>query len=94
MATTYVFVPLPAWSCRNGTRMEVSIPRVRGAGLGDGRRTREGVLDGSATLVESEGSLGCSWTETPVSLKLWWAMRFRRRGQSSRYELTYILQNF
>lgn len=28
------------------------------------------VLDGSATVVESEGSLGCSWTETPVSLKL------------------------
>lgn len=70
MATTYVPVPFPAWSYRNGTRMELGIPLARGAGLGDGRRTRGGVLDGSATLVESEGSLGRSWTETPVSLKL------------------------
>lgn len=70
MATTYVPVPFPAWSCRNGTRMGVSIPLARAAGLGEGRRTRGGVLDGSDTLVESEGSLGCSWTETPVSLKL------------------------
>lgn len=70
MATTYVPVPFPAWSCRNGTRMKVSIPLVRGAGLGEGRRTRGGVLHGSDMLVEREGSLGCSWTETPVSLKM------------------------
>lgn len=70
MATTYVPVPFPAWRCRNSTVMEVSIPLEIGAGLGDSRRTRGGVLDGSAPLVESEGSLGRSWTETPVSLKL------------------------
>lgn len=65
MATTYVPVPFPAWSCRNGTRM------AGGAGLGDGRRTGGGELGGAATLVGGEGSPGCSGTETPpVSLKM------------------------
>lgn len=70
MATAYVPVPFPARRCRNSPGMEVSIPLESGPGLEDGRRTRGGVLDGSATLVESGGSLGRSWTETPVSLKL------------------------
>lgn len=78
MATTYVPVPFPAWS-RKGTRMESSIPVVRGAGLVDtacetsannSRRTRGGVPGSTATLVKSEDSAGCSWTETSVSLNL------------------------
>lgn len=79
MATSYVPVPFPTWSCRIGTRRKSDIPRVRGAGLvkgagqipaNDSRRSRGGVLDSAAPLAEREGSLGGSWTETPVSLNL------------------------
>lgn len=83
MTTSYVPVPFPTWSCRTGTRMKSGIPLVRGAGLGarckvkgagqipaNDRRTRGGVLDSTTTLVESEGSVGYSWTETPVTLNL------------------------
>ncbi|TNM97947.1 hypothetical protein fugu_014193 [Takifugu bimaculatus] len=59
--------------------MKSNIPLVRGAGLvksagqipaNDSRRTRGGVQDGTTTLVESEGSVGHSWTETPLTLNL------------------------
>lgn len=78
MTTSYVPVPFPAWSSRTGTRMKSSIPLVRGAGLvksagqipADDRRRTRGVLGRTTTLVESEGSVGSSWTETPVTLNL------------------------
>ncbi|XP_029687111.1 sorting nexin-16-like isoform X2 [Takifugu rubripes] len=79
MTTSYVPVPFPTWSCRIGTRMKSDIPLVRGAGLvksagqipaNDSRRTRGGVQDSTTTLVESEGSIGHSWTETPLTLNL------------------------
>lgn len=79
MTTSYVPVPFPTWSCRIGTRRKSGIPLVRGAGLGKSagqipanvsRRTRGGVLESATTLVESEGSAGESWTETPVTLNL------------------------
>uniref|UniRef100_A0A3Q3XDE8 PX domain-containing protein n=1 Tax=Mola mola TaxID=94237 RepID=A0A3Q3XDE8_MOLML len=84
--------PIPAASSIKCETLNPDLKCMRGVGPGtttpdDRRRTRGGVLDGSSTLLESDGSVGHSWEERPTIPTLLGYQILEKRAKLTVYKI-------